>query len=357
VDALINVTAPVSGNYYLGVTDSGDELGGYTLSTARVATDDRAADASTTGRVAVGGSTSGTVETARDVDWFAVTLEAGIHYRFRLEGNGLADPYLVLYDNAGTECTHDDDRGGLRNAQIDYVAPASGTFFLAASGAGDGVGPYTVSAQVAPADDFTADATTTGQVLVGGTARGLIETKADRDWFAVFLVTRGFKLEETLAGFWVPFIAADLGNFVGGGVSSHLIARGWRVGRARKLLLVLGSAGVLALAPAAILSSFPALVACFAIATFSYAVASTMALSLPADLYRSRDVATVSGLCGSGAGLGTIGSTFLIGIVADRFSFGPILVAASVIPLVAALLAVVLIHPPRGPERDVVNAI
>jgi hypothetical protein len=187
VDALINVTAPVSGNYYLGVTDSGDELGGYTLSTARVATDDRAADASTTGRVAVGGSTSGTVETARDVDWFAVTLEAGIHYRFRLEGNGLADPYLVLYDNAGTECTHDDDRGGLRNAQIDYVAPASGTFFLAASGAGDGVGPYTVSAQVAPADDFTADATTTGQVLVGGTARGLIETKADRDWFAVFL--------------------------------------------------------------------------------------------------------------------------------------------------------------------------
>jgi ACS family hexuronate transporter-like MFS transporter len=177
------------------------------------------------------------------------------------------------------------------------------------------------------------------------------------DWFAVFLVTRGFKLEETLVGFWVPFIAADLGNFVGGGVSSHLIARGWRVGRARKLLLVLGSAGVLALAPAAILSSFPALVACFAIATFSYAVASTMALSLPADLYRSRDVATVSGLCGSGAGLGTIGSTFLIGIVADHFSFGPILVTASVIPLVAAMLAVVLVRAPRGAERDVVNAI
>ena len=73
-----------------------------------------------------------------------------------------------------------------------------------------------------------------------------------------------------------------------------------------------------------------------------------MALSLPADLYRPRDVATVSGLCGSGAGFGTIGSTFLIGVVADRFSFGPILVAASVVPLVAALLAVVLIHPPAG---------
>jgi MFS transporter, ACS family, hexuronate transporter len=106
-----------------------------------------------------------------------------------------------------------------------------------------------------------------------------------------------------------------------------------------------------------VLSSFPALVASFAVATFSYAVASTMALSLPADLYRSRDVATVSGLCGSGAGLGTIGSTYLIGIVADRFSFGPILVAASVVPLAAAVLAVLLVRTPRGTEREVVNAI
>jgi ACS family hexuronate transporter-like MFS transporter len=177
------------------------------------------------------------------------------------------------------------------------------------------------------------------------------------DWFAVFLVTRGFRLEDTLAGFWVPFIAADLGNFFGGGVSSALIARGWPVGRARKLLLVAGSVGVLALAPAAYLQSFPAIITCFALATFSYAVASTMALALPADLYRPRDVATVSGLCGSGAGLGTIVSTFFIGIVADRVSFGPILVTASIVPLGAALLVLLLVHGPQEGQRDVVNAI
>src|SRR5262249_10164381 len=33
------------------------------------------------------------------------------------------------------------------------------------------------------------------------------------DWFAVYLVSRGFRLEETALGFWVPFLAADLGNF------------------------------------------------------------------------------------------------------------------------------------------------
>jgi ACS family hexuronate transporter-like MFS transporter len=177
------------------------------------------------------------------------------------------------------------------------------------------------------------------------------------DWFAVFLHTRGFRIEESLSGFWVPFIAADAGNFFGGGVSSALIARGWPVGRARKAMLVFGSAGVLALAPAAVLSSFPALIACFAIATFSYAAASTMALALPADLYRPRDVATVSGMCGTGAGIGTILSTFVIGEIADRFSFGPILVVASMIPLGAALLALLLIRKPTADEAEVVNAI
>jgi ACS family hexuronate transporter-like MFS transporter len=177
------------------------------------------------------------------------------------------------------------------------------------------------------------------------------------DWFAVFLHTRGFRVEDSLSGFWVPFIAADAGNFFGGGVSSALIARGWPVGRARKALLVFGSAGVLALAPAAVLSSFSGLIACFAIATFSYAAASTMALALPADLYRPRDVATVSGMCGTGAGIGTILSTLVIGEIADRFSFGPILVVASMIPLGAALLALLLIRKPTADEAEVVNAI
>ena len=43
------------------------------------------------------------------------------------------------------------------------------------------------------------------------------------DWFAIYLVSKGFDLEQTAVGFWVPFLAADLGNFFGGGVSSWLI--------------------------------------------------------------------------------------------------------------------------------------
>ena len=63
-----------------------------------------------------------------------------------------------------------------------------------------------------------------------------------------------------------------------------------------------------------------------------------MALTLPSDLYPREHVASVSGLTGAGSGLGTIISTFLIGWTADRASFGPVLIAGGMIPLVATVL-------------------
>ena len=177
------------------------------------------------------------------------------------------------------------------------------------------------------------------------------------DWFAVYLVSKGFDLEQTAAGFWVPFLASDLGNFFGGGVSSALIKRGWPVGRARKVVIVAGGLGVLALVPAAFASSFPLLLACFAVATFSYAAMSTMAISLPADLFHTRAVGSVAGMSGTGAGLGTIASTYLIGVIADRFSFTPILLVSSVVPLVAAVVVLSLVRNTAASGRGLVKVI
>ena len=42
----------------------------------------------------------------------------------------------------------------------------------------------------------------------------------------------------------MPFLAADAGNFLGGGVSSYLIGRGCRVGTARKLVIAVGGLGM-----------------------------------------------------------------------------------------------------------------
>lgn len=171
------------------------------------------------------------------------------------------------------------------------------------------------------------------------------------DWFAIYLLTKGINPEQGLLAFWIPFVAADLGNFFGGGMSSWLIRRGWPVLRARKAVVVFGGLGMALLIPTVFTSNLFALAGLFAISTFAYASFSTMALVLPSDLYRSDSVATVSGMSGTGAGIGTIISTYLIGYISDRYSFEPILITASLIPLVGMMLVLLLVRD-RRPARD-----
>jgi ACS family hexuronate transporter-like MFS transporter len=177
------------------------------------------------------------------------------------------------------------------------------------------------------------------------------------DWFAVYLVSKGFKLEESLMAFWVPFLAADLGNFFGGGLSSHLIRRGFSVGAARKILVVICGLGMTLLMTSVFVSSYGWMVASFAVSTFAYAAFSTIVLNLPADLYPPRSVASVSGMSGTGAGIGTILATYLTGVVADRYSFEPILIAGSLVPLLAMAAILVLVRNDKATDAGLVYRI
>jgi len=177
------------------------------------------------------------------------------------------------------------------------------------------------------------------------------------DWFAIYLVARGFPLEQSLLAFWVPFLAADVGNFLGGGLSSWLIARGVRVGAARKWIVAVGGIGMSTLALTVFIDTLPLLTLVFAVATCAYAAASTMILNLPADVYWPESVATVSGLGGAGAGVGTIAATLLTGVIADRYSFEPILVIASIVPLVAVVAVLTLVRDSEATHRGVIRPI
>lgn len=166
------------------------------------------------------------------------------------------------------------------------------------------------------------------------------------DWFAIYLVSKGVKLEQGILAFWIPFVAADLGNFAGGGVSSWLIARGWPVLKSRKAVILVGGIGMTLLIPTVFTSNIFLLAGLFGFTTFCYAAWSTMDIVLPSDLYPSNAVATVSGLSATGAGIGTIASTLTIGYVADHYSFGPILIVASLIPLLATAFVFLFVRKP-----------
>lgn len=168
------------------------------------------------------------------------------------------------------------------------------------------------------------------------------------DWFAVYLARKGFSIESSALGFWAPFLGADLGNFFGGALSSWWIRRGWPVGRARRTVLTIFGPSMLVLIYAAYTSNYVVLLALFTYSTFAYAACSTMFLSLPADVFESGAVASVSGMSGTAAGIATLLSTFTIGKVADRLSFEPVVIAASIVPCIATLVFVTLVRSSRG---------
>jgi ACS family hexuronate transporter-like MFS transporter len=70
-----------------------------------------------------------------------------------------------------------------------------------------------------------------------------------------------------------------------------------------------------------------------------------MGLTLPSDLFPQDVVATVTGLSGFAAGLIGAGFTFAVGILVDRFSYGPAFLAAGLLPVLATVCLLLLIHP------------
>jgi MFS transporter, ACS family, hexuronate transporter len=170
------------------------------------------------------------------------------------------------------------------------------------------------------------------------------------DWFPIYLVAKGIDLRSGLLAVWVPFIAADLGNFFGGAASGWLIKHGWSLGNARKAVVVFGGIGVMLLIPTVLTTNIYFITVLFALATFSYAAFSTIANVLPSDLYHSNSVASVSGMSGTAAGLGTIVAFSLIGRVSDlrqgtaTHVFDPIVIVAGIIPFLGMLLVLVLVR-------------
>ena len=109
---------------------------------------------------------------------------------------------------------------------------------------------------------------------------------------------------------------------------------------------------MLILSLAAYTNDYYALLMLFAYVSFAYACCGTMFLVLPTDVFHTRAVGTVMGLGGTGAGIGTLISTFLIGRISDKFSFGPILIAASIIPCLATAVFVTMVRAAKKPDPD-----
>ncbi len=200
---------------------------------------------------------------------------------------------------------------------------------------------------------------------------GIIIAKASTDpvfffiteWFPIYLVAKGIELKSGLIAIWIPFISADLGSFFAGGISGYLIKRGWSLGAARKALIVFGGTGMTMLIPTIFTTNLYLIALLFAVATFTYAGFTTMANVLPSDLYNSESVASVSGLSGTGAGIGTIVAFKLIGYFSDTrqaastHSFDPIVIIAGLVPFIGMILVLLLVRNTQATDQGLVRRI
>ena len=195
----------VTDTYFIEVADRGGSPtdSAYSLLLTEVV-DDFSTDATNAGTVLVNSTSAGRIDFAGDIDTFAVSLDAGVEYRFGThfgEVTGGVIPNLVgLFDASGTSL------GYSAVQPFIYTPDVSGTYYIAVIDRTTGVGPfgdYNVSV-VSSQDDFANDVTTTGVVDVSGVPTiGAINFNAvgddDEDAFA-FVAAAGDTVQFNVDG-------------------------------------------------------------------------------------------------------------------------------------------------------------
>ncbi len=168
-------------------------------------------------------------------------------------------------------------------------------------------------------------------------------------WIPLYLVTeRHLKLKEVAYFAWVPFIAGDLGCIFGGFLSPFFIRMGKSVLTARKLSATV--CGVIMMG-AIFIGSAPTAgwaVVFFCVGAFAHQAMSSTLLTLPADLFPKRSVATANGLSGMIGGLGGLLFTKVVGQVAMTIGYAPLFIAIAFFDLIGALLLWSFMHEYKG---------
>jgi ACS family hexuronate transporter-like MFS transporter len=164
-------------------------------------------------------------------------------------------------------------------------------------------------------------------------------------WLTNYLVARGVTHRILLAINWLPYIAADIGNFAGGGASAWLAKHGWSLTRARRAVLLVGGIVMTVTAPGALLPSTSLSITAISIWALFYAGFVTILLAMPSDLFEPRVVGSVAGLTQTGAGAGGAAFQLLAGhVIQHTNSYASLFWLAAALSLIG-MVTVLLVIP------------
>ena len=138
--------------YYIRVLGFGEDVGDYELEYRQLSsppTDDIGNLAELAHELTLPGRNSGRVDYEGDLDWFRFSAVRGYDYRFDVSLGSLSDSVLRLVDAAGQTLVENDDVTSQDlSSVIEWTAPASGEYFLLASGYDGQRGTYRITSEI-----------------------------------------------------------------------------------------------------------------------------------------------------------------------------------------------------------------
>jgi len=149
---------------------------------------------------------------------------------------------------------------------------------------------------------------------------------------------RGFDLAMVGKYAWVPFIFGDIGYVFGGWLSGRLMQAGWTLQRARKIVMLAGACVMPAAVFAPLVPEVWMAIAATCFVTFGHALFVANLQTLPADLFRGREIGTATGFSGMGGAIGGILANMGTGWVVQNFSYTPIFMIAGFMPPLSVFL-------------------
>ncbi len=168
-------------------------------------------------------------------------------------------------------------------------------------------------------------------------------------WIPLYLSTeRNLNIKQIGYFAWLPFLAADLGSMFGGVLSPFFI---------NKMKMPVMTARKCSAAVSAVLMVFAVFIGrapsvewaifFFCIGTFAHQSMSATLMTLPADLFPKKTVATANGLSGTMAiGAGML-FTWIVGRVAQSIGYGPLFTVIAFLDIIGVAFLWSLLRDPK----------
>jgi ACS family hexuronate transporter-like MFS transporter len=136
---------------------------------------------------------------------------------------------------------------------------------------------------------------------------------------------------------WLPFLAADFGSLAAGVLPGWLIKRRVGILASRKIAMTCGALLMAGPACIGLVTTPAAAILLFCVGGFAHQMLNGSLITLCADIFPSRNVATASGMTGSAAWIGGILFTFLIGQSADTVGYNPLFVGLAALDILGCI--------------------